>query len=157
MSSLRIHFFPAIILGYLESSCQSTFLHEYYHQVSLVFHVLKEVSWNPLSLFLLLRRQDRKMTSYKGFGPFQLWVKSSLNSLNPSEYTKKEENLAKSILIFQLYSEQGAFPLVIQLHLKSSVKLRRRKPTCILWNLSWNLREFIVQLDQVPHFKNRTI
>lgn len=59
---------------------------EYYHQAVLVFHTLKEVSGNALSLFLLLHKQDNKLISGK-FGSFPIWVKS-LKYVNPSESTK---------------------------------------------------------------------
>lgn len=90
------------------------------------------------------------MTSCKGFGLLQIWGISCLNSLNPSESTKlakREEKIVKSILIFQLYPEQGTFPHVIQLHSKSSMKLRRENPIHFLLTLSSNLRECTVQLN----------
>lgn len=70
------------------------------------------------------------MTSCKRFGSLQMGGKS-LNSLNSSESTKlakAEEKFVRSILIFQLYTDQRALPFVIQLHLKNSMKLRRENP-----------------------------
>lgn len=96
--------------------------------------------------------KDNKMSSPKRVGSFQTWVKS-LNSLNPSTSTKlakREENTFESILIFQLYSEQGAFHLVIQLLLKSSVKLRKEDSAHFSVVVQFELKfetVYIVQLN----------
>ena len=81
---------------------------------------------------------------------FRYGIKSSLNSLYPSEsmkLTKEKKKIVKIILIFQLYPEQGVFHLVIQSHLKSSMKLRRENLAQLLSNVCSNLRECMVQLN----------